>query len=185
VKTALLILLNLSAAPTLAAKATAVLPADIGDLSTLDEVVVTGERSLSAARMAIIEAEDRFYARWNSLNDDRRFDIHCREETPRDHHSRITRRICEPGFVDQAEQVTAERAMLEMQGGMSGDGRTVQVGSTAPQMMLMRQELRKRTLAMLEKDPELARALVERARLAQHFDELRREKFKDRWIHWK
>jgi len=48
----------------------------------------------------------------------------------------------------------------------------------------MTRELRKRTLDMLNKDPELKRALLERARLEQHYEALRKEKFRHRWIVW-
>jgi hypothetical protein len=50
--------------------------------------------------------------------------------------------------------------------------------------MYLREQMKKRTLEMIGKDPELKRALLERARLEQHFEELRREKFKDHFIVW-
>lgn len=178
------ILLVAAPVPALAAGTVAVVPGDPGEVKSLEEVIVTGERSLSAARMAIIAAEDRFYARWNSLNDDRRFDISCHEETPRDHHSRILRRVCEPAYIAQMTGQEGQQLMMAMQGGMSADGAVIAPPSGAPALVLQ-QELRKRTLEMLGKDPELLRALLERARLEQHYETLHKEKFKDRWIVWK
>lgn len=171
--------------PAFATKTEAITPPDIDAVTTLDEVVVTGDRTLFAARQALIEAEDRFYARWNVLNDDKRFDVHCSEETPHDHPSRIVRRICQPGFIAQLEQVESDRVLTSILGTASSQGGVVSVASMQAEQSLLREEMKKRTLAMINRDPELKRALLERARLEQHFEALRREKFKDRWIVWK
>jgi hypothetical protein len=168
------LMLALAAAPAVADKTVAITPADLGEVTALDEVVVKGDRALSAARIAIVAAEDRFYDRWNALNADRRFDIKCRMETPRDHHSRIAHRVCEPAFV--------EELMLERARDALADSGNVMRASVDPAATVLQTELQKRTLEILRKDPELQRALLERARLAQHYEELRKEKFRDRWI---
>ncbi len=46
----------------------------------------------------------------------------------------------------------------------------------------MHADLKARTLQLLDKDPELLRALLERARLERYYNDLRARKFKNRWI---
>jgi len=179
------LLLSLVAAPALAGKVEAVAPSNVGAVSSLEEVVIQGDRTLSAARKAMVDAEDRFYARWNDLNDDRKFDIRCHNEIPSDHPSRIWHRVCQPAFLEDMVQVASAEFVQAMQGGTTaGRGQVMLPSSNPGQVMLMRAEMKKRTLAMLQKDPELMRALLEHARLQQHFEVLRKEKFRNRWIVW-
>jgi hypothetical protein len=158
--------------PVFAAETVAVAPEDLSGIETLDEVVVTGKLdSLSAARQAVIAAEDRFYARYNELNTDDRMDILCRFEAPTG--SRIPRRVCQPKLVEEAARDEAQRFLNTAN------------GSYAPLTMdSMKAELKARTLKLLAKDPELKRALLERARLEQYFNDLHQKKFKTRWIVW-
>jgi len=186
-KTLLPVLLALVVLPASAAKTVAVTPLDIAGVKALDEVVVTGDRTLSGAHKAMIEAEDRFYSRWNDLNEDRNFDIRCHREIPHDawHHSRITRRVCQPAFLEDMAEMAGQETTLAIQGGMTAGVGAVMMPSTNPAFVLsMQVEMRKRTLALLERDPELKRALIERARLEQHYEALRKEKLKNRSIVW-
>ena len=45
-------------------------------------------------------------------------------------------------------------------------------------------EMRKRVLERLKKDPDLLRALLERAKLQQHYEALRKKKFENAWVVW-
>jgi hypothetical protein len=70
-------------------------------LTRLDEIVVTGEAlSVTGLRAAMIEAEQRFYDRYNELNDVEEFDVNCRVEAPTG--SRVNRRSCTAVFEDNA-----------------------------------------------------------------------------------
>ncbi|MEP7314512.1 MAG: hypothetical protein ABI859_18155 [Pseudomonadota bacterium] len=162
-----------------AAETTAVAPADLSAVRSLDEVVVTGKLdSLSEARKAIVEAEDRFYARYNQLNEVDAFDINCRMETPTGSH--LSFRVCVPRYVDEGTQAEAARLVMA-----NATGGSVMVASAASVRATLMPEMKKRTLALVRKDPELLRALLERARLEQYYKELRAEKFRDgRWIVW-
>lgn len=162
----------LSFTPVLAEETVAVAPEDLSGMETLDEVVVTGKLdSLSAARQAVIAAEDRFYARYNELNTDDMMDIRCRFEAPTG--SRIPRRVCQPKLVEEAARDEALRFLDTAN------------GNAAPLTMdSMKAELKARTLKLLAKDPELMRALLERARLEQYFNDLHARKFRNRWIAW-
>jgi hypothetical protein len=152
----------------------AVVTGDVDEVTSLDEVLIQGDRTLSAARKAMIEAEDRFYARWNALNKDPMYAISCRRQMVRVNFSA---RVCEPGFLADSAAADAARMHIVV------DDKLI-TAADAPVVMLRAAELKKRTLAMIEKDPALKRALLERARLQQHYVELRKEKFKDHWIVW-
>ncbi|MEY2854153.1 MAG: hypothetical protein RL030_1285 [Pseudomonadota bacterium] len=182
-KKLVLFVLAAATAPAWAEKTVAVTPAEIDQIRELEEVIVTGDRKLSAARKAIEEAEGRFYGRWNEINGDRAFDIHCFAETPTG--TRLSTRVCVPLFVMNIQAAAAQQTLMAMQGGMSADGgNNVVVTDGTPLIMLQREALRKRMLELANSDPELKRALLERARLDQYYQALRKEKFKGRLIVW-
>lgn len=148
-----------------AAPATATYQANIMELETLDEVVVKGRlESLSDLRQAIVAAEDRFYERWNTLNPDDKYDIQCRIEAPTGR--RVFRRSCGPRVVDD---FTHEIAMGLVRG--SSDSNSQYKTSDDVRLAAAR-ELKKRTLVMLKKDPELRQAFLERARLDELYKEM-------------
>lgn len=150
---------------------------EIMEVTTLDEVVVSGRLdSLSGLRMALVEAEDRFYERWNELNDDPRFDVQCRIEAPTG--SNLKRRMCAPNLVDEKTRESA----LQFAGVTNG---TTIYKSTYAIRLEAAAELKKRTLLMIENDPDLRRALLERARLEELLEARRKEKFSNgRWFAW-
>ena len=158
------------------ARTTAVVPADVMRVQELDEVVVTGSlESLRAARKAVVEAEDRFYARYNAINDDHAYDMLCREDAPTG--TLIRRRICEPRVVEDALAEDAQRMV-------SGNYVDVTMQSREVLRATALVEAKRRLLKLLDRDPELRRALLERARLQQHLDALHQRKFEGRWIVW-
>jgi hypothetical protein len=75
----------------------------------LDEVVVKGTRRWEL-RAAVIEAEDRLIARYNELNRDDDFDIHCFVHTPTGTH--LSRRYCLSRLQDRAQQEDARALVL-------------------------------------------------------------------------
>ncbi len=165
--------------PVLAGETAALAPTNVMEIKELDEIVVTGDLdSLSGAKLAVVEAEDRFYARYNELNKDDRYDISCNLETPKDHHSRISTRVCEAQFVSDGTHDEAVRLLT------APAESNVRLASTESMRMAGKAELRRRTLELLSKDPELLRALLERTRLQEHYVALGREKFKDGSIVW-
>lgn len=134
--------------------------ANIMEVETLDEVVVNGNlSSLSGLRSAIVAAEDRFYARWNELNADDQYDIQCRIEAPTGR--RLFRRTCMPRIVDDLTHAIA-------MGLVRGNSDTNAQYKTSEDVRLAAaRELKRRTLLLLEQDPELRQALLERARLSE------------------
>lgn len=65
----------------------------------LDEVIVRGKK----LAQTITDAEDDFYKLYNKLNKDDKYDVNCAQlNTNPDANSRITSRVCLPGFVADA-----------------------------------------------------------------------------------
>src|SRR5687767_12369274 len=94
-KCVLSLLLVVSAIPVVAGEATvAITPPDITAVDALEEVLIEGNRhSLSSARKAMEDAEDRLYARFNELNEADAFDVECRWEAPTG--TLLKSRVCE------------------------------------------------------------------------------------------
>lgn len=91
-------LLAATAAPAAAAADAAVAPVE--EDVVLDEVLVRGKR----LERIIVDAEDAFYRLYNELNKDDDYDVNCayvnvNADNP---GSRITSRVCLPGFVADA-----------------------------------------------------------------------------------
>lgn len=68
----------------------------------VEEIVIVGQRTLSALRRQVEDAELQVYDVFNKLNEDRRYDIHCQMVAPIG--SNIKRRRCAPQFADDAER---------------------------------------------------------------------------------
>lgn len=161
----MLLVQGLLAMPSQASEAAA--PANPARARTLDEIIVSGELgSLGAAWKAVIEADDRFYARYNELNKDDSMDIECRFEKATG--TRIPKRSCQPKLADDLGHAEAEWALNKR----SGEARLLKEKA-------MQADLKERTLKLLAEDPELVQALLERTRLEQHYQKLRAEKFGD------
>lgn len=148
-------------------------PQDIFAVSSLDELVVTGEREkITAARKALVEADDRFYEVFNAGNDNHDFDMLCHVEARTG--TLIRQRVCTPRIVEEGTQAEAARLYLATEGNvMLTDPESIRANALV--------EMKKRMLERLKKDPELRRALLERAKLQQHYETLRKKKLDGRW----
>lgn len=74
----------------------------------VDEVVVPGRRPENL-RVEIERLEQVVYERWNALNSNDEFDIHCLDSEPTG--SNIPQTHCAPNFVIEAESRAAEDAV--------------------------------------------------------------------------
>ena len=74
----------------------------------VDEVIVPGSRPQNL-RVEIERLEHVVYERWNALNSNDEFDIHCLDSEPTG--SNITQTHCAPNFVIEAESRAAEDAV--------------------------------------------------------------------------
>jgi hypothetical protein len=175
----LLLALAAACAPLSALQAAATVataPEKISGLTLLDEVIVSGDLdSLHRARKAIIDAEDRFYARYNELNKDDRFDITCGLAVPTG--QRLTFRVCQPRYMEDAQHEEARR--LYSTGAVSVQLQTADMLQTT-----YSDEMKRHMVALVKRDPQLLRALLERTRLEQFYDELQEKKFRTRRVVW-
>jgi hypothetical protein len=155
-------------------RAEIVTPSDIAKVKDLDEIIVSGNsKSLQAARQALVEAEDRFYARYNATNPDRAYDMLCHEEAPTG--TLIRKRYCQPRLVEDVLQADAQRMVTGTSGSIVG---------IEPELLRAKAlvEIKRRLKDRVAKDPELLKALLERAKLQVHYEALRKEKLRGRAI---
>jgi hypothetical protein len=82
-------------------------------LSQLDQADVYAQRTLSQLRRDLIEAEDRFYAEYNELNDNDEFDVNCQHD-PRT-GSRLVLRICRAVYQEEAIRDSSKEGMETQQ----------------------------------------------------------------------
>lgn len=166
----------LSQAPTAAALEQYALP-------ELPEVQVKGRHvQLARLREEMIRLEDQFYAAYNALNDDDRFDVHCTQENPTG--SRVGRRFCRAGCELRAQQAEGNQyywAMFEVLGGDSNN--MVPVADWVPPLPAIvsiesqRQQFRQHMRNVMYANPELLGLLQQRDELARHYEKLRRGRF--------
>jgi hypothetical protein len=151
-----------------------------GPLEELDRVQIYGSRpELSKLRQAIIEAEDRFYSRYNALNTNDDFDVNCRVEARTG--TRLTTRTCRPVYQESAVQEGAKQA-IELRQKFQSFGGQALLGSNSPPVpaaitiTARRPEFERNMLDVVKKHPELAALLKERAAAA---DALKKEMRRD------
>jgi hypothetical protein len=127
----------------------------------VDEVVVPGRRPANL-RVEIERLEVSVYDRFNALNSDDDFDIHCLEQAPTG--SNIPLRKCAPNFVIEAESNAASRMLSD---GRAGAGNN---NSPAEHAMLMEEKSRALTAELqrvAREDEQLLRDLVRLDELKQ------------------
>ena len=70
------------------------------DEEAIDDIVVTGQKSLATLRRDLIQAEGDFYSLYNTLNDDNEYDVRCYYETPTGQRKKV--HVCRPVFFSKA-----------------------------------------------------------------------------------
>jgi hypothetical protein len=140
-------------------------PAEVAEVvenappSVSDEIVVIG-KSPRQLRVEMERAEVAVYDRFNAVNSDDEFDIHCWREEPTG--SRITRRVCQANFWREAQARAAREVMAQIRGGTAMDP-AIFLAEGASKMGLLREELKRVAAA----DEEFQRSLA-------HFVSLKR-----------
>ena len=66
----------------------------------IEEIIVYGEKSLGNLRHEVYRTEEKFFAAFNSLNEEEEYDVHCFYEVPSFTH--IRRHVCRANFVKDA-----------------------------------------------------------------------------------
>lgn len=128
----------------------------------LDEAVVSGTR-LWNLREDVIKADNAFYALFNELNTDDDFDVHCRTERLKGLH--ITRRMCRPGYLEEALEDDARDFIAEM------NGRPGSISAPPAHVLVRRQdEWRDNMLKVINSDARLRQLFRERERLQRRYE---------------
>ncbi|MBN1239268.1 MAG: hypothetical protein JXB36_12260 [Gammaproteobacteria bacterium] len=136
---------------------------DVEATTAVDEEIVVRGRTRAALRVQIRQAEDAFYERFNEINSDDDFDIHCRQEPVIG--SRLPRRICQPDLWRQALTDIGRDTVLAWQGSQAPPpgahfGRALHKGR------LLDAEMRR----LMTEDPQLRRLLIRISTLEQALD---------------
>ena len=131
------------------------------DGANAEEVIVPGRRPENL-RVEIERLEADVYERFNALNSDDDFDIHCFKQAPTG--SNIPVRNCAPNFVTRAESGAAKKLLA--------DGRTGAGNNNNPSEHAMRMEQKSRELTaelqrVARQDERLMRDLVRLDELRQ------------------
>ncbi|HEU4620493.1 MAG TPA: hypothetical protein VFV10_20835 [Gammaproteobacteria bacterium] len=117
-----------------------------------DQVIVRG-RSRAELRAEILKAEDAFFDRFNEINGNDDFDIHCRDEVPINSH--IPRHKCEANFWRKTESDAGQALLRQIRGEAAPDPQAF-FGEGYYKDGLMAKEMRR----LVAEDPELRAALV-------------------------
>ena len=140
------------------------------DAEELEQVHVYGSKEeIWQLRQAIIEAENRFFERYNDLNTNDDFDVKCRVEARTG--TRLPTRTCRPLYQEDAVQEGAKQA-VELRQRFQSLGGGAQLGATSPpvpagiKIMARRPEFERNMRNVVRKHPELTALLQERAAAA-------------------
>jgi hypothetical protein len=134
----------------------------------LEEVTVVGKRNpFPALRKEMVRLEDQFYERFNALNTDDQYDVHCALEAPLG--TRISRRVCRAVFVERANEDEAQ-AFLR---GEMGPPASLTILAKSP-------DYEKAVLALIKKHPELRRTIAKYNATKARYDKLHKERFSKR-----
>jgi hypothetical protein len=134
------------------------------DRGVLEELVVPGRRPENL-RVEIERLEVAVYQRFNALNTNDEYDIHCVERAPTG--SNIPQRTCAPNFVIMAESRDAKKLLHDGRTGMGNMGSN---SNRAQQRQLLEQKSRELTEEMQRIAREDEQFMRDLARL----DELKR-----------
>ncbi len=105
-----------------------------------EEVIVRG-RSPAALRIQIELAEEALYDRFNEINSNDEFDIHCKEIAFTG--SRMLTRFCQPNFWHTAEERLAYDTVLMLQGSAFSANPGLFRGEQRYKRVLMLEEMRR------------------------------------------
>ena len=148
-----------------------------GTRMELAEVEVIG-RKLHQMQREVIEAEDRFYALYNELNQNRDFDIHCVVEARTG--TKVRQRDCRIEFVQRAVTMQAQEFLY---GGTSASpGFWRPVSDPGAEWFVRREEYRENARALLLAHPQLMERALKWRQLQAQYERARKQRMKGRVI---
>ncbi len=132
----------------------------------IEEITVTGQRSLFDLRMQVSEAEDAMYNLFNELNTDDQYDITCKMEIRVFSH--IRQKSCLPEYAREALMDEAQNLAR----GQQGTPATAIVSYESPRLDAKFQEV-------MQQSPELFRAVAKHYELNETWRLRRKTYFGD------
>lgn len=145
-------------------RADSALPADTAvpaENAGIDEIIVPG-RAPENLRVEIERLEVAVYDRFNALNSNDEFDIHCLQRAPTG--SNIPQRTCAPNFVIQSESRASRRMLAD---GRSSDANNFNRAELNLHMQEKSRELTEEIQRVARQDEQLLRDLARLAELKQ------------------
>ena len=152
----------------------------------IEEIQVTGERTLLTMRNEIIREEENLYRIFNELNSHDRFDITCKEE--RRVFSHIPARNCYPKFFTDLRMDTTRFAVGELRQAFSDDGVDPALFELGLSRIENDRELREKSagdyqalseemLRIATENPDYLNILMKVADLKANYEAARKERF--------
>ena len=139
------------------------------DADELEQVQVFGSKEEPwQLRQAIIEAEDRFYERYNELNPNNDFDMKCRVEARTG--TRLVTRTCKPLYQENAVQEGAKQAVEIRQVFQDSHILVSPPVPAAIAIMARRSEFERHMRSLVLESPELGSLLQERAAAVERLE---------------
>jgi len=142
----------------------------------LDEVLIVGQQAqIDEMRKEIVQLEDRFHERYNELNTNDDFDIHCIVEARTG--TRMLKRSCRAIYMERAIEQEGKEAFEIRQSIQGGAPAGSASGPPAPASVAINMRLpdfRKNMRDIAGKDRELTELLRRRAELVERFMAARR-----------
>lgn len=138
----------------------------------LDEVIVNARKEkLSQLRKQIEKSQVAMYDTYNEINTVPEYRVYC--STEMDTATRLQTHICKPRLVNDATE-TEVSAILR------GEPFRPSVSVINEKMPDFEKHLRD----LAHKNPKLRKAVLDYGALVKHYEVVRKEKFKGKWIIW-
>ena len=116
----------------------------------IEEIVVYGDKPLHALRREVYRAEENFFDKFSSINEDDQYDVRCFYEIPSFTH--IRRHVCRANFVIEATSAESAPFFSEQVGAFSRPA--------AFEIDRKKERLRELMEAMIAENPELLQGLI-------------------------
>jgi hypothetical protein len=161
-----------------AALAGTVAPKSANKAELLDEVIINARKEkLSKLTHELEKSQDRFFEAYNQINTVREYQVHCSEVT----HTGtwIRDRECKPQFIDTATAQEAREYLdtLSIPGASMGTPAAITIAARMP-------DFQKHVQALVDKNPQLRKMVIEYNAQIKHYQDVRKLKFKGHWFVW-
>ncbi len=142
---------------------------DSADSVEMDEITVRGARSLVAIERQMERADQKLYGISNELIDDPQYKVFCfRESTA---GSKIKKRVCRPGYErNLASDAWEDERTMGRQG---GNRYTFDYKLPEAELRKHREIFRQKLMELAATNPDLADAILTRAKLQRDYNETR------------